>query len=111
MALLAEAITESMTVTVSLKVLATMISFAFTVAGIYWTSKGRDEALEARIEDLETWLEIDFKGGPSKRGGHLQLLEKMRSWYQREQGRREGRSEAHSKKHDTLGPGHDTIRG
>lgn len=110
MVVLSQAITEGTTVTISLKVLATMISFAFSVAGIYWAGKGRDDRLEARIKDLEDWLDQGFNGGPNKTGGHLQTLEKMKVWYEREKGRAQGRRESrdsHSGKHPPISPGPD----
>lgn len=107
--LLAQAITEATTVTISLKVLGTMVGFALSLVGVYVSAMRRSDRLDSRIEDLESWLEEEFKGGPTRRGGHQQFLEKMRSWYQRERGRREAHQESKSNKHKTLGPGHDTI--
>ena len=105
MLLLAEAITESTTVTISLKVLFSMVGLAGSLIGVYVASLRRDDRLEGRIEDLERW-QTDSWGGP---GGHKQILDSLRRWQLEQRGADRARGRTHYDSKTTLGPGADTI--
>lgn len=83
------------------------------VVGVYMAGVKRDDAADRKIEDIERWLDEEWKGGPRRKGGHLQTLESLR--YDQIHGRgatayrREATGEhPHASKHKTMGPGHDT---
>lgn len=103
--LLAEAITEATTVTISLKVLATMFGFAGSLVGVYVASLRRDDRMEGRIVDLERWQNETW-GGP---GGHKQELASLRRWQLESRGAERVRGRTHDYAKTTLGPGNDTI--
>lgn len=118
MALAVAAITEATTVTISLKVLVTMLGLASSLIGVYVASLRRDDRLASRIEDLERW-EREAWGGV---GGFKHQLNSLRKWQSESRGAARARKESSSqayrddpyrdhepKRHHTLGPGNDTL--
>jgi len=104
MVLAQAAITEATTVTISLKVLGTMLGLASSVIGVYVASLRRDDRLASRIDDLEQWHKETWRGP----GGHKQTLDSLRRWQLESRGERRARRDSSNHK-VTRGPGESTI--
>lgn len=99
------AITEATTVTISLKVLFTMLGLASSVVGVYLASVRRDDGLSGRIDDLEQWKNETWRG----QGGYKQQVDSLRRWQLETRGERRARRDSGRHHKATLGPGNDTI--